>query len=72
MIGTLLTIGAGVYTGLYLASKGCTYKAAMRPLKEASDMIRTRCGCKTPEPEQSCDYQNVEKSDECCNKEEQK
>lgn len=45
MIGTLITIGAGVYVGLYLATKGCTYKAAMKPLKEASDLIRNKC-CK--------------------------
>ena len=69
MIGTILTIGAGVYTGLFLASKGCTYKAAMKPLQEASDMIRKKCGCQPAESETTCEHGNTTPTNECCQQE---
>jgi len=68
MIGTILTIGAGVYAGLYLASKGCTYRAAMKPLEEASAMLRKKCGCRQ-EPETTCNNENTTSTDECDDKE---
>ena len=69
MIGTMLTIGAGVYAGLYLASKGCTYRAAMKPLQEASNMIREKCGCKSVEHEETCEHENTTPTNECCQQE---
>jgi hypothetical protein len=68
MIGTILTIGTGVYVGLYLASKGCSYKAAMKPLQEASAMLRSKCGCAVPQD--SCDRKTDDpETNECNNKE---
>ena len=51
MIGTLITIGTGVYVGLYLAGKGCTYNQATAPLKRTYDMLQRNCCPCTVEPE---------------------
>ncbi len=67
MIGTLLTVGTGVYVGLFLASKGCTYRAAVKPLREASDMIRSKCGCSSST---KCENEDNSETNECEKKEE--
>jgi ribosomal protein L37AE/L43A len=44
MIGELLTVTAGIYAGLYLAKKGCSYERAVKPLENAAQMLKS-CPC---------------------------
>lgn len=55
MIGELLTVTAGIYAGLYLAKKGCTYERAVKPLENAAQMLKS-CPC--------CNNENKEKEKE--------
>ena len=65
MIGTILTVAVGVYGGLYLASKGCSYQKAKQPLDRAWDMLKNQCPCSREDyGDEYCESKEKEKKED--------